>query len=325
MADNDSRKPVAAVGATLAIGAVALAALYWAGKSKLGLPPAAIQAAARDTPAEPANTTPGSMRLVPAGRFLRGSDKAASADARPAHAVTLAAYSIDAYEVTNREFASFVDATGYRTIAERLGYSYVFRPEHSNWQKVAGADWRHPQGPDDSLLTKPYFPVVHVCWFDAKAYARWAGKRLPSEAEWERAARGNLHDMQFPWGNEELDAGRRRANYWRSGVQPNDITGPPRIQAVGKYAPNNLGLYDFAGNVWEWCGDWYAADEYQRAASDNPHGPETGTERVARGGSWVGSSDGPIEIMVHHRGHFPPEFSASHLGFRCVQDVDTAR
>ncbi|MCG8586201.1 MAG: formylglycine-generating enzyme family protein, partial [Pirellulales bacterium] len=266
----------------------------------------------------PPDAPPG-MAYVAAGRFLQGSDLSPNRDARPAHIVQLDAFWIDAHEVTNEQFATFVDATGYKTTAEELGYSYVFDPTSAAWNKVNGADWRHPAGPTDSLSTKQHFPVVHVSWFDATAYARWSGKELPTEAQWERAARGSLHDMPYPWGNHELDGGRRLANYWRSGVAPNDVVGSPRAVPVAQFAPNGLGLYDVAGNVWEWCGDWYAADAYQRGDAQNPTGPDSGNKRIARGGSWVGSDHGPAEIMVHHRGHFPPAFSANHLGFRCVR------
>lgn len=318
MSSRGSLGRVLGILSTLAACAVVLAVLYWLGKTRTGLP-AAVISASREPAAKVVKTgAPAGMVHVPSGKFLRGSQSAPSPDARPAHAVQLDQYWIDAHEVTNAEFAQFVAATGYRTTAEELGFSYVFRPTKAKWEKVAGATWQHPGGPSDSLSTKQSFPVVHVSWFDAAAYAQWAHKRLPSGAEWERAARGGFHDMRFPWGADELIGGRRQGNYWRSGVQPNDVTGTPRLLSVGTFAPNGLGLYDVAGNVWEWCHDWYAADEYQRRASDNPRGPRTGTDRVARGGSWVGSG----QIAVHHRGHFPPAFSADHLGFRCVKDIE---
>ena len=315
---EQNASPVRAIFATVVACGVVLAALYWISTRRVGLPSAMIPSGAKTTDGEDNADAPDGMVLVPTGKFLRGNNLAVHVDARPAHTVELAAYWIDAHEVTNEQFAKFVDATNYRTTAEELGYSYVFDTTKAQWKKIQGANWRNAAGPEDKLATKGQWPVVHVSWFDATAYARWSGKRLPTEAEWEKAARGSLHDAAYPWGTTELVGGVRQANYWSSG----DDAADARRQAVGMYAPNRLGLYDVAGNVWEWCDDWYAADAYQSVRGTNPRGPESGIDRVARGGSWVGSTNGSTEIKVYHRGHFPPAFSADHLGFRCVKDVE---
>src|SRR5215218_4975900 len=199
---------------------------------------------------------PRGMVLVKGGTFRMGADDEMP-DESPSHEVRVESFWMDAREVTVGEFAKFVEATGYKTDAERFGWSGVFDRESGDWVRVDGADWRHPEGPASEAA--PNEPVCQVSWRDASEYARWAGKRLPTEAEWEYAARGGLAGSRYAWGDELRPKGRPVANWWQ-GEFPARDTGEDGFQGrapVGSFAPNGYGLYDVAGNVWEWCGDWY--------------------------------------------------------------------
>lgn len=279
-------------------------------------------------------------------------------DAQPAHRVAVDGFWMDATEVTNEEFARFVQATGYRTVAERVpttneypnalpemlfAGSVCFRPpatpvsldDHFQWWSyVRGADWRHPEGEGSSIAGKEKFPVVHVAWEDAEAYAKWAGKRLPTEAEWEFAARGGLGRQPYAWGAELRPGGRWMANSFQGRFPVRDtgedgFTGPA---PVGQYPANGHGLHDVAGNVWEWVGDWYRPDTYAARAraggvARNPRGPadshdpdEPGVaKRVHRGGSYLCSDQYCARYLVGTRGKGAPDTGTSHLGFRCVK------
>ncbi len=223
------------------------------------------------------------MVWIPGGTFWMGADDGAAADAKPVHEVTVNGFWMDRTEVTNRAFARFVKETGYITIAERVPDakdfpgappeklvpgSIVFTPPAGKvalddplvwWRYVPGACWQHPDGPGSSIAGKDDYPVVHICWYDAVAYARWAGKRLPTEAEWECAARGGKARARYVWGNNLLADGRWPANIWE-GRFPDSNTGDDgfiRTAPVASFPANGFGLYDVAGNVWEWCSDWY--------------------------------------------------------------------
>jgi sulfatase modifying factor 1 len=260
------------------------------------------------------------MARLPGGSFAMGSADSAP-DQRPVHRVKLSRFWLDAHPVTNRQYAEFVEATQHKTTAEARVNSLVFDPTTAAWQEVAGADWRHPRGPNDSLVGKEDYPVVHVSWFDAVAYATWAGKRLPTEAEFEYAARAGLADCRYPWGRSLLPDNKLMANFWQGGAEQPDrgLDGFAGLAPVGSYPANRWGLCDMAGNVWCWCADWYAPDAYGQSLSRDPQGPATGTERVRRGGSWLSPApyDGALEVS--ERGHAPPEQSTNHTGFRCAR------
>lgn len=280
-------------------------------------------------------------------------------DARPVHRVYVDGFWMDATEVTNEQFEKFVQATHYITVAERtprsedfpdaapeklVHGSVIFRPpDHPVplddyfqwWEYVSGADWRHPSGPQSDLSERARYPVIHVGYEDAEAYARWAGKRLPTEAEWEFAARGGLSGQPYAWGQELKPGGRWAANIYqgRFPMQDNAEDGFAGIAPVAQFPPNGYGLYDMAGNVWEWCSDWYRPDYYQSLSAAggvarNPHGPaesydpsEPGApKRIQRGGSFLCNDQYCTRYRVGARGRGEPSTGSNHLGFRCVKE-----
>jgi sulfatase modifying factor 1 len=327
-------------------------------------PTASLSTAAPDTKAE-------GMVWIPGGEFSMGCGDPRGipyggsnpmADARPIHRVSVAGFWMDATEVTNRQFAAFVAATNYVTIAEippraedfpgapaenLVAGSIVFHPpdhpvssltNHLQWWRyVPGANWRHPSGPDSSIEGHEDDPVVHVAFADAEAYASWAGKRLPTEAEWEFAARGGQAGNTYPWGNTFRPDGRWMANTWQ-GRFPAENTaddGFPGLAPVRQFPPNDYGLYDMSGNVWEWCADWYRPDTYQRQQagdlpSRNPTGPDTSfdpqepgvAKRVQRGGSFLCTDQYCSRYIVGTRGKAEISSGCNHIGFRCVKDAD---
>jgi formylglycine-generating enzyme required for sulfatase activity len=259
------------------------------------------------------------MVLIRGGEFLMGTDRGMHFEG-PAHRVAVRSFWMDAHEVTVAEFARFVAETGYVTEAEAFGWSVVFDVRRGVWRQVHGADWRAPEGP--GTVAPPDEPVTQVAWTDAAAYAGWAGKRLPTEAEWEYAARGGLEGREYAWGDDLRPGGRPVANWWQ-GRFPDGDTGEDGFKGrapVMSFAPNGHGLYDTVGNVWEWCADWYAEDAYVRAGYDNPTGPGRGAERVMRGGSWMCSESFCSNYRVAARSHATPDTGLNNLGFRCVRD-----
>jgi formylglycine-generating enzyme required for sulfatase activity len=250
------------------------------------------------------------MVFVPAGEFVMGSEELGD-DERPAHRVYLDDFWIDRYEVTNERFARFVAATGYQTEAERRGRGWVWMDSNGStelttgWEEVEGADWRHPHGPDSSIGDKMDHPVVLVSWHDADAYCRWAAKCLPSEAQWEKAARGT-DERRYAWG-DEFDSARANTSESKRG----DTT------PVGSFSPQGdspYGASDMTGNVWEWVADWYGSDYYSQSALTNPTGPATGTYKVLRGGSWPFDE---VYARTPFRYNVKPDYTYDFAGFRC--------
>jgi sulfatase modifying factor 1 len=303
---------------------------------------------------------PSGMIRIPGGEFWMGCDDSATPDARPFHRVRLSSFWIDRTEVTNQQFARFVRATGYVTVAERkpdprdfpsappdslVPGSLVFTPPGGKvsltsvygwWRYQPGANWRHPEGPGSDLKGRENHPVVHVAWEDAAAYARWAGQRLPTEAEWEFAARGGLDRQRYGWGNTLKPGGKWPANIWQGHFpdQNRAEDGFRGTAPVASFPANGYGLYDMSGNVWEWCADWYRPDTYQALAaansvSRNPKGPKSSfdprepgiAKRVQRGGSFLCCDQYCSRYIVGARGKGAVDSGTSHVGFRCVRSA----
>jgi formylglycine-generating enzyme len=259
------------------------------------------------------------MVLVKGGRFMMGTDDGMPYES-PAHVVNVKSFWIDRHEVTVAEFAKFVAATGYQTDAEKFGWSGAFNLKSKQWEKTKGADWRHPDGPDSKAVDNE--PVCQVSWNDAAAYAQWAGKRLPTEAEWEYAARGGLDQQKYSWGNDVRPNGKPVANWWQ-GSFPNRNTDEDGFIArapVESFPPNGYGLYEMTGNVWEWCADLYSDDYYGSSPESDPPGPTGGNERSIRGGSWMCAENFCTNYRVASRSHATPDSGLNNLGFRCVRD-----
>lgn len=312
---------------------------------------------------------PEGMVIIPGGTFSMGGVNPVGIqdggredmyDARPVHRVRLDPFFMDASEVTNAQFELFVKSTGYVTIAEvtptkeefpdapvenLVAGSVVFTPPAEKvplnnhlqwWAYVHGVNWRHPEGPNSDLKGRENFPVVHVAYPDAVAYAKWAGKRLPTEAEWEFASRGGESGNLYAWGNQINPDSKWMANTFQ-GTFPNSDVGTDGFRGIApvkKYAPNRYGLYDMAGNVWEWCADWYRNDYYASLkemgeVAVNPKGPsdsydpmEPGVQkRIQRGGSFLCTDQYCTRYMVGTRGKGEVNSGTNHIGFRCVMDL----
>lgn len=314
----------------------------------------------------PPQTAPDGMVWIPGGEFSMGAQDSpdmkevgmqATRDSRPIHRVYVDAFWMDKNDVTNEEFARFVQATGYKTVAERkpraedfpgappenlVAGAVVFSPpdhpvplnDHFQWWSYApGANWRHPEGPKSNLKGREKYPVVDIAYEDAEAYTKWAGKRLPTEAEWEFAARGGLSGKPFVWGDDFRPNGKWMANTFqgRFPIKDTGEDGHAGITAVAQYAPNGYGLYDMAGNVWQWTSDWYRPDYYAQLASiggvaRNPQGPTSSLDpaepgqkkRVMRGGSFLCTDQYCSRYIVGTRGKGEVSTGTNHLGFRCV-------
>ncbi|MBX6365640.1 MAG: formylglycine-generating enzyme family protein [Gemmatimonadetes bacterium] len=254
----------------------------------------------------------------------------------PVREVRLRPFRIGRYAVSNARFAEFVAATGYCTDAERFGWSFVFVgflpanfpptravAEAPWWRQVFGADWRHPEGPHSSIAERMDHAVVHTSWNDAQAYCRWAGVRLPTEAEWEYAARGGLVQKRFPWGDELRPGGRHMCNIWQ-GTFPTVNTGEDGYVGtapVDAFEPNGYGLHNVAGNVWEWCNDWFSPTWHRTGARVDPRGPATGSARVIRGGSFLCHASYCDRYRVAARSSNTPDSSTGHTGFRVAADA----
>ena len=275
---------------------------------------------------------------IPAGTFLMGDafDEGYPADGEsPVHQVTLGGFRIDTTAVTNKQFAAFVDSTGYRTEAELFGSSAVFhllaQADKKDvlgvaagtpwWLNVRGADWAHPLGPKSGWSDSSDHPVVHVSHNDALAYCRWAGRRLPTEAEWEYAARGGLTGQRYPWGNELLgDGGKHLCNIWQGTFPLANARDDGHLGTapVKSFPPNGYGLYEVSGNVWEWCSDWFLPKYYRNSPENSPQGPTIGSGRVMRGGSYLCHDSYCNRYRVAARSSNTSESSSGNTGFRTV-------
>jgi formylglycine-generating enzyme required for sulfatase activity len=333
-----------------------------------------VQSAKTPAPAPPLavslpDSAPPGMVWIPGGEFTMGSNEASASlcslpgvtrDAQPVVRVAVDGFWMDVTEVTNAQFAAFVAATAYVTVAETkptqaefptappenlIAGSTVFAPTATPvpmtdyfawWSYVPGADWRHPTGPDSSIAGREAYPVVQIAYEDAAAYATWAGKRLPTEAEWEFAARGGLDGKIYAWGDELKPGGTWMANIYqgRFPVVDGDTgdDGFTGIAPARQYPANGYGLHDMSGNVWEWCSDWYRVDTYARlklagGVARNPQGPASAYDpaepgvpkRVHRGGSFLCTDQYCTRYMVGTRGKGEVRTASNHLGFRCVK------
>ena len=276
------------------------------------------------------------MARIPAGIFTMGSvdHLAYPGDGEgPLRQVELSAFEIDIHAVTNEDFAAFVADTGYRTDSERMGWSFVFAgllpddfpPTRAAadapwWRQVEKASWSNPEGPQSSIAERGRHPVVHVSWRDASAYASWAGMSLPSEAQWERAARAGLELQPYPWGDQLTPDGAHRMNVWQ-GVFPTGNSlddGWYGTCPVDSYQPNEFGLYNTTGNVWEWCSDWFDVF-HDPSPQANPTGPPDGDRKVLKGGSFLCHESYCLRYRTAARMALTPDSATSNTGFRCVR------
>lgn len=244
------------------------------------------------------------MRLISEGSFLMGSNHGGQFES-PVHKVYIDAFLMDITPVTNAQFRRFVDDTGYRTQVEQVGYSWGYKS--GEFCIIDGLSWR-----SFSTLERDEHPVVLVSWEDANTFASWSGKRLPTEAEWEYAARGSHSGKLYPWGDQEPDGSQ--CNFAN---KPNEI---PPTREVTNFEPNSFGLFDMVGNVWQWCSDWYSDDFYSKSDSmKNPLGPVSGEFRVRRGGSW--NVIQPFRLRCANRGAVKPDMAVPNMGFRCALSI----
>ncbi len=299
---------------------------------------AALSPAVESAALPPAHIYEGMISL-PGGTFRMGTDspEAFPDDGEgPVRSVVLRPFEFDRYPVTNRNFSDFVNATGYRTEAENCGWSFVFWSHIPAdrfarlvqdtvagapwWCKVPGAHWKQPEGPGTNVRERETHPVVHVSWNDAQSYCRWAGLRLPTEAEWEYAARGGRDQTLYPWGNKLRLGGQHRCNIWQGTFPQQDIAddGYAGSCPVDAFPANDFGIYSVCGNTWEWCADWFGT-QHSAAPTHDPIGPASGTARVIKGGSFLCHRSYCNRYRLGARSSNTPESSTLHMGFRCAR------
>ncbi len=288
-------------------------------------------------PVSKIDTSTEGMIHLEGGTFLMGNEDedAWPEDGEgPVREVTVSAFWISPTTVTNQEFAAFIDATGYLTDSERFGWSFVHASQLPRsrrkklqgrsvqglqwWFGVEGASWRKPEGPGSNIKKRMDHPVVHVSWRDAAAYSQWAGKRLPTEAEWEFAARGGLVGKKYPWGDELTPGGKHRCNIWQ-GRFPEEDTGEDGYRGTAparSFPPNGFGLYNVSGNVWEWCADWFSATWHVNGPRKDPKGPTVGEAKVMRGGSYLCHHSYCNRYRVGARTANTPDSATGNCGFR---------
>ena len=311
---------------------------------------------------------PNNMVLIPGGEYLMGSDKPESYNnEKPVHRVVVSSFFMDKYEVTNHQFLQFVNETGYTTTAEKKirwgemarqlpdgtlkppdsllepgslifkasSYPIPLNDESSWWEWKRGASWKHPLGKNSSIKKIMDHPVVHISWDDACAYAQWAGKRLPTEAEWEWAARGKKTDAIYPWGNQSINETPMKANFWQGHFpyKNTEQDGYHLTAPVGSFISNEYGLFDMSGNVWEWCSDFYHINSYsydkEKGICINPKGPKTSYDpsepfalkKILRGGSFLCNDSYCSGYRVSRRVSSSKDTGLMHTGFRCVKDI----
>jgi formylglycine-generating enzyme len=297
----------------------------------------AIPAPDAPTPSEP--LTRDEMVLLPGGTFLMGTNDPAgypSDGEGPIRQIQLNPFWIDSCAVSNMKFSAFVGTTKYVTEAEKYGWSFVFAGMLSGeapltrsvsaapwWRQVHGASWNRPEGPRSTIDHRMDHPVIHVSWNDARAYCRWAGTRLPTEAEWEYAARGDLEQRQYPWGDELTPNDEHRMNVWQGRFPALNTLedGYLGTAPASAFPPNGYGLYNMTGNVWEWCADWFHPTFHVHGPRRNPKGPRSGTHRVMRGGSYLCHDSYCYRYRVAARSANTPDSSTGNLGFRSVRDA----
>ena len=276
---------------------------------------------------EKVRQVPAGMALIPEGTFQMGSpDGEGEKDEHPQHHVSVKAFYLDMHEVTNRQFQQFVQTSNYRTMAEQEGKAWVYSSQEE-WKEIAGASWQKPEGEQSVFASgRELHPVVSISWEDAKAYCVGVGKRLPTEAEWEYAARAGT-TTSYWWGDELPRSSNQVANLADKSAKEEFginwtidtyVDGFAHTAPVGSFQANPWGLYDMAGNVWEWVVDWYAEDYYQASPKKNPQGPSSGEFKVLRGGSW---NQNPRNLRSAYRGRSDPAGRSAYLGVRCAQDT----
>jgi len=280
------------------------------------------------------------MIVLPGGKFQMGDSfgEGFERDGEyPVRNVELNPFRIDPCAVTNAKFARFVKETGYRTEAERFGWSFVFHllaseeirraskrmPGTPWWLAVEGASWRCPEGPGSTIEGRLEHPAVHVSWNDAAAYCEWSGTRLPTEAEWEYAARGGLAGRRYPWGDDLEPDGQHFCNIWQGQFpyRNDESDGYAGTAPARSFPPNGYGLYNMSGNVWEWCSDWFSPRAYKEDRRVNPTGPDKGQAKVIRGGSYLCHESYCNRYRVAARSSNSPDSSTGHMGFRCAADL----